>query len=449
MTTATRRGVELLVAVAASLLVVLVSMPFALQSAVLLVALACWIRVTIGELRAPTLAAGFVAAVVFVALAVCVIGPPRTSRDVWSYSMYGRIAVEHHDDPYVAVPSDFPDDPFLGRIGPRWRSTPPVYGPVFLVVAEGISRIARDSPLVSRVLFQIVAAGSAGMALLLMLRRSRAPGPLVLFGVGPVLLVSTVNGAHVDAWMLPLILGAFIAAERRHWARAGFALAIAALIKITVLVVVLGACVWLLFEGARRAAIVLGGVAGATVGAGYLVTSRHAFSGLSANASLLSRASVWALPRWIVSTFTSAHLDAPLAKLASASVVLVTVWACAYLIRRPGVRTASSVPAAMLTGAVMLVVLGAYVLPWYAAPTLLLAAGVADDRWVPLVIVQSSCVFAAYLVAPSPFGRLHSPHPFKWFELLMAATVLATAVWTFRKWWLDGALREAALASSA
>ena len=38
-------------------------------------------------------------------------GPLLLSTDAWTYWEYGRIAAVHDGNPYVDVPSDFPDDP--------------------------------------------------------------------------------------------------------------------------------------------------------------------------------------------------------------------------------------------------------------------------------------------------------------------------------------------------
>src|SRR3989442_15219682 len=51
------------------------------------------------------------------------IAPARSSDDLWAYAMYGRAIVEHHENPYVHPPSDFPGDPLLEHVDPYWRGT--------------------------------------------------------------------------------------------------------------------------------------------------------------------------------------------------------------------------------------------------------------------------------------------------------------------------------------
>ncbi len=57
--------------------------------------------------------------------------PLLVSRDVYSYIAYGNIAGIHHANPYVQTPIDFPRDAVVSLVGPKWLSTPAVYGPLF------------------------------------------------------------------------------------------------------------------------------------------------------------------------------------------------------------------------------------------------------------------------------------------------------------------------------
>src|SRR5262245_58301838 len=73
-----------------------------LASWVLLVALG-WTRGTL-PLR-PVLAA------IGLTLVFAVATPSAQSKDVFSYTMYGRILVEHHHNPYNSYPMHFEGDP--------------------------------------------------------------------------------------------------------------------------------------------------------------------------------------------------------------------------------------------------------------------------------------------------------------------------------------------------
>ena len=108
----------------------------------------------LGYPRVALLAVGFV-------IAIAVVTPSRSSNDLWSYTMYGRTVTVHHANPYLQVPADYPSDPFLTRVSPRWRHTGSVYGPLFVGVASVGTLVASDSALASRLYFQVLAGSRA------------------------------------------------------------------------------------------------------------------------------------------------------------------------------------------------------------------------------------------------------------------------------------------------
>ena len=76
------------------------------------------------EQRRPRVGLRPVLVAIGLVLLVAVSLPPRSSNDVWSYTMYGRIVSQHGGNPYVQLPRDFPHDPFLHLVGKGWRHTP-------------------------------------------------------------------------------------------------------------------------------------------------------------------------------------------------------------------------------------------------------------------------------------------------------------------------------------
>ena len=74
------------------------------------------------------------------AQAVILTLPLLISRDVYSYIAYGNIAGLHHANPYVQTPAGFPLDAVSSLVGPKWFSTPAVYGPLFTAYASVVVR---------------------------------------------------------------------------------------------------------------------------------------------------------------------------------------------------------------------------------------------------------------------------------------------------------------------
>ncbi len=427
-----------------------------------------WAAVAWAELRAPMLSIRIVFVLAAIGIVACAVAPPRMSRDVWSYEMYGRISAVHHRDPYLDPPSKFSADPFLARVNPRWRNTNVVYGPIFVVVARGIAGAAGDHPLVARLAFQGFGALALVIAVGLVARRSRresARDPdacsqttlaVVLLALSPVTLVAAINSAHVDVWLVPVLIGAVVAVGKQRWLLAGTLLAGAALVKITALVLVVGAVACCCLLGRWRTGCKLAGSSLAITGMGYLLSSQHALNGLRQNATLVSRASVWAIPRWLLSSIGGQHADRELVSAASIGVVVATVGIVALGTRRrsskrsPAFDGASKelqavgVADAMIVSSAAILAVSAYVLPWYSVGLFGVLAAVGTKRglddgavaryrlWVPYAIVQSSLVLSAHLLAPGADAPVGQAHHYKWLELVCAFAAFVAFVWTLR-----------------
>ena len=136
-------------------------------------------------------------------------GPVLLSTDVYTYWDYARISTEHGGNPYVDVPSDYPDDPAFPLMGSYWHDTTSVYGPGFTLASEGACGRGREL---------------AGRRRLALPRRSpprrwsrssclpRGSRPQPAFaaafvGWNPLLAVHFAGGGHNDAWMMAFVLG--------------------------------------------------------------------------------------------------------------------------------------------------------------------------------------------------------------------------------------------------
>lgn len=135
--------------------------------------------------------------------------PPLFSRDAYSYSAQGNL-VRHGYDPYVVGPWVIPG-PFADSVDPLWATTPAPYGPVFLTLAGGVSRLTGDSVYLG--VLGMRALALAGVVLLaIYLPRLAAccgvePRTALWLGlVNPLTLMHFVSGAHNDALMLGLIV---------------------------------------------------------------------------------------------------------------------------------------------------------------------------------------------------------------------------------------------------
>jgi len=177
----------------------------------------------------PPLAAVLVIAVVVQLIPL--LGPVLLSRDVYAYWAYGRIAAVHDANPYADVPSQFPDDPAVERMGTSWLETTTIYGPVWTLVAGGVANAA-DSPGTAAFAFRAIAAGSmlAIIGLATLLARNR-PFAAAFVGWNPLLALHFAGGGHNDALMMALVLSALVLASRSQGQAAGLAWVTAIAVK--------------------------------------------------------------------------------------------------------------------------------------------------------------------------------------------------------------------------
>lgn len=140
------------------------------------------------------------------------IAPPMYSKDVYSYLAQSEISLQGND-PYEVGPATGLglDHVFTLSVPSMWRETPAPYGPLFLWIGRGISRITGEN-IVEAVLFQRLVV-LLGVALIVWAtpRLARRCGvaevsALWLGAANPLLFMHLVAGIHNEALMLGLML---------------------------------------------------------------------------------------------------------------------------------------------------------------------------------------------------------------------------------------------------
>lgn len=175
--------------------------------------------------------------------------PLLFSRDVYSYIAYGNIAGLHHANPYVQTPADFPLDAVAALVGPKWFSTPAVYGPLFTGYASIVVRTVHALSAQVEVFRWAAAVAALGTVAVIAttVRRAwptRTAFAVAAFGLNPVVLFQTVASGHNDLMVALALAGAFALVRARRDLLAVAVLALGTLVKATTALPLLLLLVW-------------------------------------------------------------------------------------------------------------------------------------------------------------------------------------------------------------
>jgi hypothetical protein len=167
---------------------------------------------------------------------VILVLPLLLSRDVFSYAYYGRIVSRYGGNPYANTPANYPANDLSKYVWPGWRSTPSVYGTVFVWVSAAITSLFHS---LTQTIFAFRALAIGAMLgsvwfvarLVQEIRPSKTAYAVAFIGLNPVVLFHTLGGGHVDALvMLSVAAAAYFAASKRELP-ATAVLALGALVK--------------------------------------------------------------------------------------------------------------------------------------------------------------------------------------------------------------------------
>jgi hypothetical protein len=181
---------------------------------------------------------------------------PGESLDIFDYLFRGRLQVALGISPLATPPVLFANQLFYPYV--NWTTYVDTYGPLWEYASGAVAAIvgagACDCPasLASYVVgYRLLAIGLAGLCggliYTIMAYRSPqlAPAALLAWLWNPLLLTATAVGAHNDMLMLLLMLTAVLLFQRQRWLLGLLALALAAHVKLTVLLILPVLGLWL------------------------------------------------------------------------------------------------------------------------------------------------------------------------------------------------------------
>ncbi|HEV3173674.1 MAG TPA: hypothetical protein VGZ32_25210 [Actinocrinis sp.] len=335
------------------------------------------------------------------AAAATILVPPMGSADHLVYAAYGRL-VTTGGNPYTQTAHTLAahGDPIGLAVQPPWTDTPSVYGPVATAEQALASWIGGDSARATVFVLALLGA-VAYVAMGAMLRRIGDPGRVtVLFGLNPLLLLETVNAAHLDAFAVFFaVLGIYALHARRDAVGtilAAVAIGLGCATKLSLGLAALAA-MWALRHHWKQVALFVL-CAAATGLLVYLPYGRTALTPARESARMVSLGSAW---RPLLAPLQHAMGDGSARDLISAlgwATLLLLAWLLAPLLSPADRRSPGGQAARMLALLGLAWVLAApYTLPWYDivawAPLAVCVTGPVDL----LATARTTVLSAAYV----------------------------------------------------
>jgi hypothetical protein len=181
---------------------------------------------------------------------------PGESFDIFDYVFRGRMLVEYGASPLAVAPGAFQNQPFYKYI--TWRGQVDTYGPLWeyasAAVAWAVHHVfgradSHVAYIIGYRLLAVLLAGSCGLLIALIVHHSApqfVPAALLAWLWNPLVLITSAMGAHNDLLMLVAILATLLLFQRQRWVWGLVALALAAHVKLTALLVLPILGLWLL-----------------------------------------------------------------------------------------------------------------------------------------------------------------------------------------------------------
>jgi len=342
-----------------------------------------------GAVRPRWAVAGIVAA-----HAVFLLAPPLLSGDVFSYLQYARLGTVHGLNPYADRPGHIAGD-LAYRFASEHGITSP-YGPLWTFVSYAVVPLGVQAGLWA--LKTLAALASLGIVALVWRsakRFGRNPvAPALLVGLNPLVVLYAVGGAHNDLAMMLLAVGGIVLLTEPALPRpalGGAALAAATAVKASA-----GLLLPFALAGARGRARALAGmlaVGAAVLVAALLAFGGHALSLVDVLGTEQQRRALNSVPRAASRLFGSAGLTEEVRVAFAAGFAAIVIGLLLWVRRGADWVTAAG------WATLALLVSSAWLLPWYGAWLMPLAA-LSDSPWLRRAALAFTAVYLATKIGP-------------------------------------------------
>jgi alpha-1,6-mannosyltransferase len=319
--------------------------------------------------------------------AIVLLAPPLFSSDVFSYTAYSRMGAVYGSNPYLHGPSAIPLQGLHSLIGAQWMSTPSAYGPLF----TALSYLLVPLNIAANVLaYKAVAAVSSLVLIVIVWRAASLRGlspvrAAVLVGLNPVIVLYGVGGGHNDLMMLAILAAGLYVLIQERERRGGALIVTATAVKLTAgLLLPFALAGRSRGEGSARLRLAFG----AALGAVAVAALTFAFFGtapLHLPATLQGIQSEGGAQS-IVGFLAAAVGIEPMPKALTVGLTVVFLAIVAWLLRRVWLGEMDWIRGAGWATVALLLTTG-FLVPWYVAWLLPLAALCSDRRLLAAAVI--------------------------------------------------------------
>lgn len=135
------------------------------------------------------------------------------SYDIFNYILTAKVAFFYHENPYIAMPNEFVNDPFLSFT--RATNKVALYGPVWIILSGFPHVMGFGNFVLTLFGFKLVVLIFYLLSLLILKRISGNDMVVLLFGLNPLVILETLVSAHNDILMIFLVLFAIYLAKTK------------------------------------------------------------------------------------------------------------------------------------------------------------------------------------------------------------------------------------------
>ncbi|MFD4181192.1 alpha-(1-_6)-mannopyranosyltransferase A [Rhodococcus sp. NPDC058514] len=376
---------------------------------------------------------------------------PMFSRDAYSYLAQGALLRDGFD-PYAVGPVANPGV-LLDNVSNVWTTTTAPYGPIFLLLGQGITSITGDNVIAGTMLLRLTMLPGLALTMWAVPHLARQLGgnqatALWLAVLNPLVLIHLIGGVHNEMLMVGLMTAGIALVLERHHVAGIAVVAVGVAIKATAGVALpFLVWIWMIHERERaaeegRTPLTPLALFAKTAGAGLAVfaavfAAASAIAGvgigwltaLSGSAKIINWLSLPTIMAHVVtvstSWFTGLRLGPVLEVTRALSgialvVILVAVW---WRFR----RTPREAVMGILIALVAIVVLSPAALPWYYSWPLAVAAGFALSTTTLMILVGLSTWLMLVFQPDGSIGLYTLAHVLlATFAALVAAKSLVT-----------------------